>query len=112
MSEFPFDNVTEERVFKPETKLAPLISSACAEWGTPQWLFDKLNAAFKFTLDPCASEANHKCDRYYTEETNGLAQPWSGRVFMDPPYGPLGEGSLVAQHPAPRRAGTRAFLQI
>ena len=51
-------------------------------------LFDELNAEFGFTLDPCADEFNHKCNKYYTEEDDGLLQDWQGeRVFCNPPYG-------------------------
>ena len=64
-----------------------MMSSATAEWGTPQDFFDRLDALFHFTLDPCASEENHKCAQYFTKETNGLIQPWHGQVFMNPPYG-------------------------
>lgn len=58
------------------------------EWGTPQDLFDQLHAEFDFTLDVAASHLNHKCDRYFTEETDGLKQDWAGeRCFLNPPYG-------------------------
>lgn len=58
------------------------------EWGTPQELFDQLDAEFHFTLDVAASDDNAKCDRYFTEETDGLKQDWAGeRCFMNPPYG-------------------------
>lgn len=30
------------------------------EWGTPQWLFDKLNKQYKFKLDCCATRDNKK----------------------------------------------------
>lgn len=57
------------------------------DWGTPQDLFDALNEEFGFTLDPCADDSNHKCDKYYTVEQDGLAQDWSGEtVFCNPPY--------------------------
>src|ERR1700693_1932835 len=63
-------------------------SSEPVEWSTPQWLFDKLNEEFHFTLDPCATFANATCDKYYTKEQDGLAQRWWGeRVFCNPPYG-------------------------
>lgn len=63
-------------------------SSKTNEWGTPQDLFDKLNAEFTFTLDPCASKDNHKCDRYFTKDQDGLIRKWQGEtVFMNPPYG-------------------------
>lgn len=58
------------------------------EWATPPELYAALDAEFAFTLDPCATAANAKCPRYYTERENGLTQSWAGeRVFMNPPYG-------------------------
>lgn len=65
-----------------------MYSSVSSEWETPQSVFDELNSEFNFTLDPCATDENHKCDKYYTKETNGLKQNWSGEVvFCNPPYG-------------------------
>jgi site-specific DNA-methyltransferase (adenine-specific) len=55
---------------------------------TPQDFFDKLNSEFHFTLDPCANKHNHKCDKYYTAEDDGLTKDWGGQiVFCNPPYG-------------------------
>ena len=63
-------------------------SSKTNEWGTPQDLFDELNKEFSFTLDPCATKENAKCDKYYTKEDDGLSKSWGGEiVFMNPPYG-------------------------
>lgn len=63
-------------------------SSASAEWATPQDFFDCLNAQYKFTLDPCATAENAKCEKFYTKEQDGLAQSWANEVvFMNPPYG-------------------------
>lgn len=63
-------------------------SSASDEWPTPQDFFDRLNKEFNFTLDPCATHENAKCERYFTKEDNGLAQDWAPHtVFMNPPYG-------------------------
>jgi len=53
---------------------------------TPDDLYARLDARFGFTLDAAASDVNHKCARYYTYETNGLAQPWEGIVWCNPPY--------------------------
>lgn len=65
-----------------------LFSSKETEWETPQDFFDALDAEFHFTLDPCASVTNHKCDKYFTKDENGLLQDWSGEtVFCNPPYG-------------------------
>lgn len=58
------------------------------DWETPPELFKKLDDEFHFTLDPCATPQNAKCQRYYTERDNGLAQSWGDEtVFMNPPYG-------------------------
>jgi site-specific DNA-methyltransferase (adenine-specific) len=58
------------------------------EWETPPEVFGPLDQEFRFTLDPCATAANAKCGRYFTEDEDGLAQSWAGeRVFMNPPYG-------------------------
>ena len=63
-------------------------STKSNEWATPQWLFEKLNAKYRFTLDPCATNENAKCDKYYTINEDGLSQDWQGEiVFCNPPYG-------------------------
>tara|TARA_R100000773_G_scaffold20680_1_gene18440 strand:+ start:603 stop:1112 length:510 start_codon:yes stop_codon:yes gene_type:complete len=63
-------------------------SSESNEWQTPIDFYDKLNDEFKFTLDPCASIHNYKCEKYFTIKENGLKQDWSKDiVFMNPPYG-------------------------
>lgn len=65
-----------------------LFSSKTDQWETPADLFKKLNDEFHFTLDPCADESNHKCEKYFTKEQNGLIQDWSQDVvFCNPPYG-------------------------
>ena len=65
-----------------------LFSSNSNEWETPGDLYNSLDAEFHFTLDPCSTEANHKCPKYYTRLDDGLSKDWSGeRVFMNPPYG-------------------------
>lgn len=57
------------------------------DWETPQDFFNVLNREFNFTLDPCADEFNHKCDKYYTVQQDGLKQDWNGEaVFCNPPY--------------------------
>lgn len=65
-----------------------MLSSNSCEWATPIHLFDSLNAHCHFNLDPCATIDNHKCERFFTIQDDGLAQNWSGqRIFMNPPYG-------------------------
>ena len=65
-----------------------LFTSDSMEWATPKEFFAALDSEFRFTLDPCATDKNHKCKKYYTKEDNGLLQDWSGEVvFCNPPYG-------------------------
>lgn len=65
-----------------------LTSSNTDEWATPQDLFDKLDATFHFTLDPCATPENTKCAKFYTKGQDGLKQDWGGAViWCNPPYG-------------------------
>ena len=65
-----------------------LFSSATPEWETPQWLFDALNAEFNFSLGPCSTHGNAKCENHFTKEDDGLLHDWGDHtVFMNPPYG-------------------------
>ena len=65
-----------------------MFSSKTDMWATPQEFYDKLNDEFNFTLDPCATEDNAKCDNFFTADDDGLKQDWYGNiVFCNPPYG-------------------------
>jgi phage N-6-adenine-methyltransferase len=62
--------------------------SKTCEWATPPELFADLEARFGgFTLDPCATAENACCPHYFTRAEDGLAQTWTGRVWLNPPYG-------------------------
>jgi phage N-6-adenine-methyltransferase len=66
-----------------------MFSSRTDEWETPQDFFDKLDAEFRFELDPCATLENHKCPFYYDKIADGLSMnwAWADPVYMNPPYG-------------------------
>lgn len=67
---------------------AAAMTSDRDDWETPQALYDALDAVYGFTLDPCATDANHKAPKWYTASQDGLARSWEGeRVFCNPPYG-------------------------
>lgn len=69
------------------TNKRAIFSSNSDEWATPQDTFDELDREFHFTLDPCSTDENHKCDFYYTKDSDGLTKNWEGhRVFCNPPY--------------------------
>lgn len=67
---------------------AAAMTSKQDDWETPQELFDRLDSAYHFTLDPCSTHENAKCSKHYTAAEDGLAQSWAGEVvFCNPPYG-------------------------
>lgn len=55
-----------------------LFSSKSDEWETPQDIYERLDAEFHFNLDPCATKGNHKCEKYFTIEQDGLKNSWGG----------------------------------
>ena len=60
---------------------------ATDSWITPRLIVDDLGP---FDLDPCQCMLQPwPCaSRAYTVEDDGLVQPWEGRVWLNPPYGP------------------------
>lgn len=94
-----------------EAQRAGMMSSATPEWATPQWLFDELNQEFAFTLDPCSTHLNAKCEKHYTREDDGLNQPWAGEtVWMNPPYGKEIGAWVKKAHEETRNGATTVCL--
>jgi len=63
-------------------------SATSDEWYTPPTVFDALGLTFD--LDPAAPSGGVPwvpAARHFTKEEDGLAQPWDGRVWLNPPYG-------------------------
>ena len=99
--------------------ISVMYSSNKDDYETPQELFDELNREFKFTVDLCASEANHKVPRYYTKENDGMKADLTGEVvFCNPPYGPqktaqwikkCAESNCTSVLLLPARTDTKAF---
>ena len=84
-------------------------SSGKDDWETPQELFEKLDKEFHFTLDPCSTHKNTKCDKHYTENEDGLMQNWEGEtVFCNPPYSKVGKQDQWVQkcYEESKKAGT------
>lgn len=56
------------------------------EYYTPPWLFDEL--AVTFDVDVAAPATGRTCPAhtYYTQDDDGLTQPWHGMVWCNPPY--------------------------
>lgn len=90
-------------------RLAPLMSSETPEWYTPPEVIACVVLALGgIDLDPCSNSKDAPripAARHFTVEDDGLAQPWSGRVYMNPPYGrEIGDwiAKLAAEHGAGR----------
>jgi hypothetical protein len=72
---------------------AGMFTSATPEWYTPAHIIKRVLDVFgEISLDPCSNsadpdQANVPANDYYTAATDGLSQPWHGRVYMNPPYG-------------------------
>ncbi len=66
-------------------------SSVSVEWYTPEWLIERCRAVLGYIhLDPCSCEEAQKvvkANEWFGMEHDGLAQPWYGNVFMNPPGG-------------------------
>ncbi len=58
------------------------------DWITPPALVRELG---EFDLDPCECEPQpwHHAFHGYSKSDDGLNQPWNGRVWLNPPYGPV-----------------------
>lgn len=56
------------------------------EWLTPPEIIEALGP---FDLDPCAPIVRPwpMAENHYTVNDDGLTKPWTGRVWLNPPYG-------------------------
>lgn len=56
-------------------------------WQTPQYFFDILKENFNIRLDAATDMNNPLHTKYfYTENDNGLLQPWMTWTYCNPPY--------------------------
>ena len=56
------------------------------DYYTPKWVFDALGLHFDLDVASPPHSTDVPCDRYLTQEEDGLAQEWHGRVWCNPPY--------------------------
>jgi hypothetical protein len=59
------------------------------EWYTPPGIFAAIGLTFD--LDPCAPAGGLAwvpARQFFSLKDDGLSQPWHGRVWLNPPYGP------------------------
>jgi phage N-6-adenine-methyltransferase len=65
----------------------PQTARTSDDYWTPKWVFDALGITFDLDVAcPPEGPAHTPCRAYYTQETNGLASPWHGTVWMNPPF--------------------------
>ncbi len=68
-----------------------LLTSNSNEWYTPRVYLEAARATMGgIDLDPASNaSANQlvKASIYYDQDSNGFDKPWSGRVWLNPPYG-------------------------
>ena len=80
-------------------------SSASPEWYTPAHIAALVVDVFDVVdVDPCwHPDSPVRARITYTAEDDGLARPWLGRVYLNPPYGRAIDGwieKLVTEHKA------------
>lgn len=90
-----------------------MFSSSRQDWSTPQEFFNKLDAEFHFTLDPCCTVETAKCSKFYTEEDDGLIQDWGGEiVFVNPPFGKVQPLWIKKCFEESLKPGTRVVMLV
>lgn len=80
--------------------------------GTPPDLWAELDAVHGFTLDVAAAPHNAKAPAYYTRHDDGLAQPWHGSVWCNPPYSGLSDWLAKAWQEWDRPGGPHAIVML
>jgi len=57
------------------------------DYWTPKWIFDALRIEFDLDVAcPPEGPPHTPANAWYTQETDGLASPWFGNVWMNPPF--------------------------
>jgi hypothetical protein len=92
--------------FEPGSNRALIAQSNQNDWRTPRKFLEAAREVLggEIDLDPASSaEANEsvRAKRFFDEALDGLARPWKGRVWLNPPY----------RGHEPGQAGAREFVE-
>ena len=65
----------------------PQMAQTSDDYWTPKWIFDALGVEFDLDVAcPPEGPPYTPAKAFYTQETDGLASPWWGNVWMNPPF--------------------------
>ena len=83
-------DLLEEQKPKPKPKPHVAKNTGDVEWYTPPAVIEPARKVLGgFDLDPAscpAAQERIRAATFYTESEDGLALPWSGKVWLNPPY--------------------------
>lgn len=66
---------------------APQAQATSDDYYTPAWVFERMGLSFDLDVaSPPSGIPWIPAARYFTMEDDGLTQPWTGRVWMNPPF--------------------------
>lgn len=85
-------NADRQRAYRERArkKTRQALRNASGEWYTPPGVVDLVRQVLgRIDLDPASCAVAQKtiqAKSWFDKETDGLKQPWNGRVFLNPPY--------------------------
>jgi hypothetical protein len=85
------------------------------DWNTPKWIVDNVLATFRapIDLDPCSNPTSIvPATRRVELPEDGLAVPWEGNVYVNPPYGRGLEAWFKKAEEAPRQNAASVLMLV
>lgn len=85
-------------------------------YGTPKEFIEAVEKRFgKIIFDLAAEEHNTKCEKFFSEKDNSLAQPWarlfpSENLWLNPPYSSIKDWAKKCSEESLNRHGLILFL--